>query len=396
MSENKKRCYVIAPYEKKDIGGGRVLDFEEVYQTVIRKSVESIRRPPLIVHRSKDEPHAGIITENFIKGIFESDIVIIDVSGGNPNVYYELGLRHAFRKRISVLIGFKGTVLPFDIAGFKVIWYDHTDEEARERSVRDIADHIQDALDHERVDSPVYKFLPDLSVSIPQTRCKDKLTYEYEVQGSESKRIGIKTGAIYDIKDVDVWVNSENTDMEMARPYERSISSNVRYLGAVRDISGRVKDDLIQKYLSKQLGKGTSVAPATVIVTEPGELRSRGVKKLLHVASVQGQPGTGYQPIQDLHLCVTRSLEKLHEINSKSKSPELLSVLIPIFGTGQGGKDPAVVIEELVSAAYQFVKSHPQSAVSRIYFLAYYREQLALCRDVFAKFEGLKEIGQGF
>jgi len=38
------------------------------------------------------------------------------------------------------------------------------------------------------------------------------------------------TGDIQNIKEIDVWVNSENTNMQMARHFERSISAIIRYL----------------------------------------------------------------------------------------------------------------------------------------------------------------------
>lgn len=388
--QQEKRCYVITPYGQKDVGG-RLVDFEQVYQSIVLGSVNLIERPKLLVQRSKDEAIAGVITESFIKGLFEADVAIIDISGNNPNVYYELGLRHVFRKRTNILIGLEGTALPFDIAGIRVVWYDHTREAALDRTRAEIARHIRQGLETEHVDSPVYKFLPDLRVTIPDRPCIGTTTIEYLIEGSDDRRLGIKTGAITDIKDVDVWVNSENTDMEMARPYDRAISSLIRYHGSKRDARGRVKDDLIQKYLWKQLGKDRSVAPATVIATEAGELRSRGVKALLHVASVQGTPGLGYRPIQEMHLCVTRCLEKLHELNAKKRRPDLLSILFPIFGTGQGGKEASIVLDELISAAYNFVKNHPQSAANRIYFLAYTEQQFELCRTVFGKFDGLVE-----
>jgi O-acetyl-ADP-ribose deacetylase (regulator of RNase III) len=389
---NRKRCYVITPYDKKDIGGGKVVDFEDVYRNIVCKSVELDESPQLMVQRSKDETKGGIITEGFINGIFKSEIAIIDVSGNNPNVYYELGLRHAFRKGANVLIGYVGTELPFDIAGIKVIWYDPTTEESRKESIHRIASHLREALIGNQGDSPVYKFIPDLRVEIPAKRCRALPPIEYLVQGTDDKRLGIRTGAITEIHDVDVWVNSENTSMEMARIWDRSISSLIRYHGSKRDTTGNVKEDTIQNHLRKKVGPGKTVAAATVIPTPAGGLRKFGVKTIFHIASVEGTPGFGFRPIREAHLCVTRGLEKLQELNSKKRAPDLLSILFPIFGTGQGGHDPSVVLAELVQAAYDFVKNHPTAAANRIYFLAYTEEQLASCRDVFAQFKGLKEV----
>ncbi|MFF8805626.1 hypothetical protein [Streptomyces omiyaensis] len=65
--------------------------------------------------------HAGDINEQICRHVVESDLVIADVSGGNPNVMYELGLRHITGKP-TVHIGEAGQ-LPFDIASIRTIRY---------------------------------------------------------------------------------------------------------------------------------------------------------------------------------------------------------------------------------------------------------------------------------
>jgi hypothetical protein len=41
---------------------------------------------------------------------------VADITGANPNVFYELGIRHAMRPRSTVIVFGEGTVLPFDVA----------------------------------------------------------------------------------------------------------------------------------------------------------------------------------------------------------------------------------------------------------------------------------------
>jgi hypothetical protein len=57
-----------------------------------------------------------------------------------------------------------------------------------------------------------------------------KETYLYQIRGAPGKEIGVITGDIQNIKEVDVWVNSENTNMQMSRPFERSISGTIATL----------------------------------------------------------------------------------------------------------------------------------------------------------------------
>jgi len=55
----------------------------------------------------------------------ESDIIIADITPPNPNVFYELGYSHALGKP-TILLAQRESRLPFDVSGFRVIFYDNT------------------------------------------------------------------------------------------------------------------------------------------------------------------------------------------------------------------------------------------------------------------------------
>lgn len=69
-----------------------------------------------------EEKASSVIHTTIIKNIFENDIVICDVSGKNPNVMFELGLRIAFDKPVIVTKD-NETKISFDIAPFKYLEY---------------------------------------------------------------------------------------------------------------------------------------------------------------------------------------------------------------------------------------------------------------------------------
>jgi len=62
----------------------------------------------------------GMITTQIIRQLLEVPLVIADLSGHNPNVFYELAIRHAIRKPVILMIE-KGQKIPFDIAGLRTI-----------------------------------------------------------------------------------------------------------------------------------------------------------------------------------------------------------------------------------------------------------------------------------
>ena len=60
-----------------------------------------------------------------------SDIVIADLSEGNANVFYELGIRHALHKCSTILIIQEGYDIPFDLKQHVAVFIQRTSEEYR-------------------------------------------------------------------------------------------------------------------------------------------------------------------------------------------------------------------------------------------------------------------------
>jgi hypothetical protein len=72
--------------------------------------------------RADHLPDPGRITSQIIEYLNNADLVIADLSGGNPNAYYELSYRHAIGKP-AIHMALEGTVLPFDVADNRTIFY---------------------------------------------------------------------------------------------------------------------------------------------------------------------------------------------------------------------------------------------------------------------------------
>jgi hypothetical protein len=69
-----------------------------------------------------DNRHGPVVTEDIWRGIVESKIVLADVTGWNPNVFYEIGISHTLGKDV-ILITQPSARLPFDTQGFRHIIY---------------------------------------------------------------------------------------------------------------------------------------------------------------------------------------------------------------------------------------------------------------------------------
>ena len=96
--------------------------FNELYNEVIKPVCEGLA---INAYRASDIYRPGVILQDILQGLDESYVVIADVTPANPNVFYELGYSHALKKPV-ILLAERGTNLPFDISGYRVIFYDNT------------------------------------------------------------------------------------------------------------------------------------------------------------------------------------------------------------------------------------------------------------------------------
>jgi hypothetical protein len=81
-------------------------------------------------------------------------LVIADLTGSNPNVFYELAIRHMLRKPY-VQISAKEERIPFDVAGIRTIEIDHHDLDSVAKAKAAITDCIQSMEGKEDIDSPI-------------------------------------------------------------------------------------------------------------------------------------------------------------------------------------------------------------------------------------------------
>jgi O-acetyl-ADP-ribose deacetylase (regulator of RNase III) len=375
-----KKCFFIMPFGKKPVDGLE-FDFDHVYHELIEKSVEELG---IDCERCDEILDSGSIHKKMFRGIFDADVSVVDITSHNPNVFYELGVRHALHKKVTLVIGRKDTLqkLPFNISGISVLGYETGSNDQLEANRKLIRDIIQKALDDQDcVDSIVHDALTDLSVGRKPKEIKYREEKLFKIENVQDKEIGYITGDIRDIDSADIWVNSENTNMEMARHYEHSISATIRYEGARKDENGFVADDLIAKEL-KKITRGRGCAPGHVIVTTAGELEhTHKVKRIFHAAAVSGAPGSGYTPVENITDCIRNALKK-------ADSPDLAklnlqSILFPLMGTGTTRANAHTMARKLIEAALEYVKQKPNSRIKKIYFLVYNEQDREICHNTF-------------
>ncbi len=127
-----------------------------------------------VVRADKIE-RSGLITQQIFEHLAMSRLCVADMSFGNPNAFYELGVRHVVQKPTVQLIR-KGDKIPFDVAQGRTIIVDTSDvytvSDRLESAKRELAEHIKHAAENQTEESsegnPVKLYLPGLKVSIKQ------------------------------------------------------------------------------------------------------------------------------------------------------------------------------------------------------------------------------------
>jgi O-acetyl-ADP-ribose deacetylase (regulator of RNase III) len=203
-----------------------------------------------------------------------------------------------------------------------------------------------------------------------------QLVHHYSLGEQLKDRIAIVTGDLRNIDFADVWVNSENVDMQMSRFHEKSVSGLIRYGGAERDGSGRVTDDLVADELARKVGNRTPVTAGTVVVTGAGKLcATNHVRHIMHAAAVQGEPAIGYRQVRSVGRCVREALRQAEHLGGDEHT-----IVFPLLGTGEGAADPAATARDLIGAAVDYLVGNPASKVRTVFFLAYTDRELSACQ----------------
>lgn len=131
-----RNCFVISPigqkHSKEWKHAGLVLNY------IIRPALE--QDGGFVVQRADESGHAGMITVHVVNSILEADLVVADLSFLNANVFYELGLRHS-TKRPTIHLASTETVLPFDNADHRTIFYDIGDWQTHEAARQTLKDY---------------------------------------------------------------------------------------------------------------------------------------------------------------------------------------------------------------------------------------------------------------
>ena len=171
-----KECFVICPIGHEDSSIRKRSDvlFKFVYAPVLREhGFEPIRADQI--------SEVGNITSQIISYILEAPLIIADLSGSNPNVFYELGIRHTIGKPYIQFIN-KNETLPFDVAALRSIPIDHTDLNSVESAKDAFSKQIEAYESGVEVHSPVQATIDIRNLRVDENLAENLVKEIYDLK----------------------------------------------------------------------------------------------------------------------------------------------------------------------------------------------------------------------
>jgi hypothetical protein len=105
---DRKVCFMVMPFRR---------ELKPIYQAIS----QALSEKGWIVRRADEIVRPRRITDAILQAILTSDLVVADLTGSNPNVFYELGLAHAIGCDVILLT--QENRIPFDVSTESTIFY---------------------------------------------------------------------------------------------------------------------------------------------------------------------------------------------------------------------------------------------------------------------------------
>jgi len=219
-------CFVVMPFGVKPINdsSGGTYNFDKVYRVIIQRAISNVNMQPL---RADETEGSRIIHADMFKDLRDRPVVLVDLSLLNPNVFYELGIRHVMSPTGTVLMANEDTVkrLPFDIALSRTITYKYDGQNLDWDEVERIVPQLQAAIEEARrgePDSPVYAFLEQV-LSPHSLKKTEDLTADDENRYDDLDD--------YEDQFANIWLAQDDVSLDELIEEHNNSSFGVRALG---------------------------------------------------------------------------------------------------------------------------------------------------------------------
>lgn len=189
--------FVAMPFGKKlDQTRSYEIDFNRIYEKGIRPAVA---RFPLDIIRADEERSGGVIHKPMFERLLLAEIAIVDATSHNPNVFYELGVRHAARPRSTIIVTTSEGPLPFDIAMIRTVQYTLERGVLTDKNAAAFVDALAERLEHAlsdfqtEQDSPLFQLIPQFpGIELPHEVCEGFRDRAHYVDGVRDRLVAAR------------------------------------------------------------------------------------------------------------------------------------------------------------------------------------------------------------
>lgn len=222
-------CFVLMPFgSKRDPGGGSDINFDLIYENGIHPAIVNAGLKPI---RADEERTGGIIHVAMYERLLLCEFAVADLTTANPNVFYELGIRHALRPYTTLPVFAGRQPIPFDVNFLSSLKYelgsDNSFGEVEAAKLRDsltfrLKELRESAYNYDTPDSPVFRLIQDLKPPeidrlktdtfrdkvAYSTKCKEQLAEArhsgrierlHEIENELGALDGVEAGVVVDL-----------------------------------------------------------------------------------------------------------------------------------------------------------------------------------------------------
>lgn len=239
----KKKVFVISPFNED------CLDLYEELKQTFKDEFDFTNAGDL------DNQHN--ILKDIVLGIHNADVIIADLTGLNPNVFYELGLAHAINKKV-IIITQNLDALPFDIRSYRANEYS-----LKFNQINKIKEELRKLL-HGAVDgsvqygNPVCDFIPNYLGGITRTAQSDNSIID-KLKENETRQDGDELVDDREFIDLisDIEISSKAMSVELGEmmsemdEFKISVDKSFSEFDRVKRNSGFVSPSYAGKMLRK-------------------------------------------------------------------------------------------------------------------------------------------------
>jgi hypothetical protein len=367
----KPLVFVAMPFGKKKIGKIEI-NFDDIYEKAIKPTALSC---DVEIIRADEERSGGFIHLSMYERLLLAEIVIADLTLANPNVFYELGIRHCARPRSTIHIFSSQTKLPFDVAPLRAIPYKLDKGVLTDKDAADLKKRLEEKIAEAKKDtcapdSPLFQIVDNFpGIHLPHESTesfRDRALYINDIRMllEQARRIIPIPMALSAIRDIERSIADLNVappellidlllsyrdvaSNEFNEPYDDMIRIIDRFPSAIRNIV------TVQEQLAFALNRRNqkndrerAIHILEGLISEHGEspetcgILGRVYKDLYYDAKVSGDKGKARAALDEAIVCYRRGF--LEDPRDYYPGINALTLLFE-----EGGKEASAAFNEL-------------------------------------------------